>query len=62
MMKKLKCVPLMIAAALSLAAAAERIPTPNPVPRARDGKPNLSGIWQTINSANFDLQDHSAQK
>jgi hypothetical protein len=31
------------------------------VPRARDGKPNFSGIWQVLNSANFDLQDHSAQ-
>ena len=32
------------------------------LPRARDGKPNLSGIWQVINSANFDLEDHQAQK
>src|SRR6266567_774204 len=32
------------------------------LPRTRDGKPNLSGIWQVLNSANFDLEDHSAQK
>jgi hypothetical protein len=32
------------------------------LPRARDGKPNLSGIWQVFNSANIDLQDHGAQK
>jgi hypothetical protein len=31
------------------------------VPRLSDGKPNLSGIWQVMNSANFDLQDHAAQ-
>ena len=30
-------------------------------PRASDGKPNLSGIWQAVNSANWDLLDHSAR-
>jgi len=32
------------------------------IPRARDGKPNLSGIWQVINSADINLEDHPAQK
>src|SRR5437879_10100158 len=32
------------------------------LPRTRDGKPNFSGIWQVLNSANLDLQDHGAQK
>ena len=32
------------------------------LPRNTDGKPNLSGIWQVLNSANFDLQDHQARK
>ncbi|MGH9592654.1 MAG: hypothetical protein ACRD5L_06145, partial [Bryobacteraceae bacterium] len=30
-------------------------------PRTPDGKPNISGIWQALNTANWDLQDHSAQ-
>ena len=31
------------------------------VPRnAWDSRPNLNGIWQTMNSANWDLQDHAA--
>jgi hypothetical protein len=30
-------------------------------PRAADGHADLGGIWQAINSANWDLQDHSAQ-
>jgi hypothetical protein len=30
--------------------------------RAADGKPDLSGIWQTLNTANWDLQDHSASQ
>ena len=31
------------------------------VPRLA-GKPNLNGIWQTLNSANWNLEAHSAQK
>ena len=31
-------------------------------PRTSDGKPNLSGIWQAINTANWDLQDHAARQ
>src|SRR6476620_1011668 len=31
-------------------------------PRTFDGKPNVSGIWQTANTANWDLQDHAARQ
>src|SRR5262245_54365788 len=31
------------------------------IPRAADGKPDLSGIWQVVNSAAWDIQDHHAQ-
>ena len=30
-------------------------------PRSADGKPNLNGIWQTLNTANWDIQGHAAQ-
>ncbi len=30
-------------------------------PRTADGKPNLNGIWQALNTANWDIQDHSAR-
>jgi hypothetical protein len=29
--------------------------------RAADGKPDLSGIWQAVNSAAWDIQDHSSE-
>ena len=32
------------------------------IPRAADGKPDLSGIWQAFNTANIDLQDHLAKR
>ena len=31
------------------------------VPRTADGRPNLNGIWQVLNTANWDLQTHAAQ-
>ena len=29
-------------------------------PRMADGHPNFNGIWQALNTANWDIQDHSA--
>ena len=30
------------------------------MPRPSDGKPDLSGIWQVLNTAAWDIQDHAA--
>jgi hypothetical protein len=29
--------------------------------RTADGKPNLNGIWQALNTANWDIQEHGAR-
>ncbi len=36
--------------------------TPKTLPRTPDGRPDLSGYWQVLNTAAWDIQDHSAQK
>ena len=46
--------------ALSVAPAAGQAPGFSP-PRTYDGRPNLNGIWQAVNTAEWDLQAHAAQ-
>src|SRR5438309_4949271 len=52
---------LLVAAAL-LSFVQLPAPSAPSLPRASDGKPDLSGIWQVMNSAAWDIQDHAAQK
>jgi hypothetical protein len=35
-------------------------PPTSQIPRTADGKPDLNGIWQAMNTANYDLEDHGA--
>lgn len=41
--------------------AQQRGATTYRAPRAADGHPDLGGVWQALGTANWDLQDHSAQ-
>src|SRR5438046_1052317 len=43
-------------------AAAPSGATTNSIPRTKDGKPDLSGIWQVMNAAAFDIQAHQSRK
>jgi hypothetical protein len=49
----------MFAAVILAATASAQTPSYK-APRTADGKPNLSGIWQTLNTANWDIQGHAA--
>jgi hypothetical protein len=48
-------------AAAALLAPANAQNQPYKAPRSSDGHPNLNGIWQAMNSANWNLEGHSAQ-
>ena len=51
---------VMIAVLWGAMPTASEAQTPS-LPRGPDGKPNLNGIWQAINTANWDLQEHAAR-
>jgi hypothetical protein len=36
-------------------------PPARALPRTSDGKPDLAGIWQALNAAAWDIQDHAAR-
>jgi hypothetical protein len=51
------------AAALHVAPVLTQAPrAPYRAPRTADGKPNLNGIWQALNNANWDIEDHAARQ
>ena len=59
--------PVVVTAALlvvacAVPARASQAPNPAAIPRTSDGRPDLSGIWQVLNTASWDIQDHHAQK
>jgi hypothetical protein len=41
---------------------AAQAPASPAVPRAADGRPDFSGIWQALNTASWNIEDHSAAK
>jgi hypothetical protein len=56
----------VIAAAVGAVIAAVAIPVAGQAPayrapRGGDGKPDLNGVWQALNEANYDIQTHTAR-
>ena len=54
---------IVAAALLPVAGVPAQTPAQAPAyraPRTKDGKPNLNGIWQAVNEANWDLEGHAA--
>jgi hypothetical protein len=56
-------IPAAVCAAFLMAAAS---PSPGQtasakIPRMSDGKPNLTGLWQALGTADWALEDHSSQ-
>ena len=51
-----------VAIAVTVVSVSVLAQTPTgPIAKTADGKPNLTGIWQAMNSANWDLQAHEAK-
>ena len=59
MIKLKKMIPGAAALVTLLSLAA--IPAAGQAHRTADGKPDLSGVWQALNTAAWDIQDHSGQ-
>jgi hypothetical protein len=32
------------------------------IPRLENGRPDLNGVWQVLNAANYDIEPHAARK
>jgi hypothetical protein len=57
----LRAVAMIGVLSLATLPAAAQAPTYR-APRTADGKPNLNGIWQALNAADWDLEGHAAAK
>jgi hypothetical protein len=53
--------PVRVISALLLAAVLPLTAQTYRAPRGPGGKPDLNGIWQALNEANYDLEAHSAR-
>ena len=52
---------IAMAAALMLAIPIPSVAQDDGVPRMADGRPDLRGVWQALNTAVWNIQDHPAE-
>jgi hypothetical protein len=52
---------LVLVLSIASTSAGGQAQTAYKAPRTVDGKPNLNGIWQAVNTANWDIEGHAAQ-
>jgi hypothetical protein len=52
---------LWLVATVTLGEVQGQRQAPYRAPRTEDGRPNLNGIWQAMNTANWDIEAHGAQ-
>ncbi len=53
---------VLVAFGLACSSAGPPAASDSEVPRSPDGMPDFSGIWQAVNTASWNLEDHSAEE
>jgi hypothetical protein len=66
-LRSIASISMIVGAVVSLVTirAAAQVPAPargTEMPRASNGKPDFTGLWQVMNSASWDVQAHQARK
>jgi len=56
-----RLVGLVVLTAVLATALSAQAPATYRAPRTKDGKPDLNGIWQAINTANWNIEAHSPE-